>query len=81
MENNWQKPQDLENWHVDGDFFIHFLDSREQTLLIIPVYTEIVSNGGETMIAPEGIKMIAKHLYEYPEGVTPGGFGALNKIE
>ena len=80
-ENNWQQPQDLENWHVDGDFFLHFLDSREQALLVIPVFTEIVHQGGGTMIAPEGIKMIARQLYEHPEGVEPRGFKALDKIK
>ena len=80
-ENNWQHPKELENWHVDGDFFLHFLDSREQALLVIPVFTEIKPHGGGTMIAPEGIKMIAKHLYDHPEGVLPGEFGALDKIK
>lgn len=66
---------------MDGDFFLHFLDSREQALLVIPVFTEIKPHGGGTAIAPEGIKMIAKHLYDHPEGVLPGGFGALDKIK
>lgn len=26
-------PRDLDNWHVDGDFFRHFLDSPEQALV------------------------------------------------
>ena len=60
---------------------MHFLDSREQALLVIPVFTEIKPHGGGTMIAPDGIGMIAKHLYEHPEGVLPGGFGALDKIK
>jgi hypothetical protein len=80
-EGKWQQPKELETWHVDGDFFVHFLDSREQALLVIPIFTEIVPRGGGTMIAPEGIKMIAKHLYDHPEGVMPGGFNALEKIK
>lgn len=80
-EENWQQPQDLENWHVDGDFFLHFLDSREQALLVIPVFTQIKPKGGGTMIAPDGIPLIARHLYVHPEGVMPGGFGALDKIK
>ena len=80
-ENNWQQPQKLSNWHVDGDFFLHFLDSREQALLVIPVFTEILPHGGGTMISPDGIPLIAKHLYEHPEGVLPGGFDALEKIK
>lgn len=64
-------PRTFDNWHVDGDFFTHYLDSPEQSLLLIPLYTKIVPGGGGTMICPEGIPIIAKHLYEHPEGVTP----------
>ena len=39
-------PRDLDNWHVDGDFFIHYLDSSEQGLLVIPVLSDIAENGG-----------------------------------
>ncbi|RKU48089.1 hypothetical protein DL546_008562 [Coniochaeta pulveracea] len=64
-------PQDLEGWHVDGDFFVHYLDSREQGLLVIPLFTDIAPGGGATMICPEAISTVAKHLYEHPEGVSP----------
>jgi hypothetical protein len=80
-EDNWQHTKDLEGWHVDGDFFVHFLDSREQALLVILVFTEILPRGGGTMIAPDGIGMIAKHLYDHPEGVMPGRFDPLEKIK
>ncbi|KAH6637702.1 hypothetical protein C7974DRAFT_355486 [Boeremia exigua] len=69
--NKLVKPQDLDNWHVDGDFFVHYLDSPEQALLVIPLWTDIVPGGGGTMICPAAISHIAKHLYENPEGVTP----------
>jgi hypothetical protein len=55
----------------DGDFFVHYLDSREQALLVTPLFTDIVSNGGATIICPEAIPKIAKHLHEHPEGVSP----------
>ncbi|KAK0290586.1 hypothetical protein LTR35_000017 [Friedmanniomyces endolithicus] len=38
--------QDLPGWHVDGDFFVHYLDSPEQGLLVIPLFTEIQPGGG-----------------------------------
>jgi hypothetical protein len=68
-------PQDLTNWHVDGDFFmqVHFLDSPEQALLVIPIYSNIVPRGGGTMICPEGINLIANYLSKHPEGVLPTG--------
>ncbi|KAF9700937.1 hypothetical protein EKO04_000847 [Ascochyta lentis] len=69
--NKLVKPQELDNWHVDGDFFVHYLDSPEQALLVIPLWTDIVPGGGGTMICPAAIPHIAKHLYKNPEGVSP----------
>lgn len=42
-------PQELKVWHVDGDFFVHYLDSPEQGLLVIPLFTDILPGGGGTM--------------------------------
>lgn len=64
-------PRDLDNWHVDGDNFIHHLDSPDQGLLIIPCITDVLENGGATYICPDGIKVVAQHLHDNPEGVTP----------
>jgi hypothetical protein len=61
-DGKWPAPQDLDGWHVDGDFFVHFLDSREQALLVIPIFTDIVEHAGGTMICPGAIAHIAKHL-------------------
>ncbi|KAG6820768.1 hypothetical protein H0H93_012032 [Arthromyces matolae] len=67
------KPQALDNWHVDGDFFVHYLDSPEQALLVIPIYSDIQPGGGGTMICPDGIRLIARYLAGHPEGVLPTG--------
>lgn len=64
-------PRDLRNWHVDGDFFVHYLDSPEQGLLVIPLYTDIAPGAGGTFICPEAVPKIAQYLYENPEGVSP----------
>lgn len=64
-------PKDLDNWHCDGDFFIHYLDSPEQALLVIPIFSDIQPRGGGTFIAPEGIDLIARYLAAHPEGVVP----------
>lgn len=64
-------PHDLGNWHVDGDFFVHYLDSPEQALLVIPLFSDIKPRGGGTFIAPEGIELTAKYLAAHPEGVVP----------
>ncbi|KAI1794753.1 hypothetical protein LXA43DRAFT_994087 [Ganoderma leucocontextum] len=64
-------PAQLDNWHVDGDFFVHFLDSPEQALLVIPVFSDIAHAGGATYVAPQGIDLVARYLAAHPEGVLP----------
>jgi Phytanoyl-CoA dioxygenase (PhyH) len=67
-----KNPQDLTGWHVDGDFFLHFLDSPEQALLVIPVFSdEIKKQGGGTFITPESIPIVAKILADSPKGLGP----------
>ncbi|KAK5107414.1 hypothetical protein LTR62_001275 [Meristemomyces frigidus] len=62
---------DLPGWHVDGDFFVHFLNSPEQGLLVIPLFTDINPGGGGTMICPAAIGPVAQYLHDHPEGVSP----------
>ncbi|KAI6091892.1 hypothetical protein F4821DRAFT_225812 [Hypoxylon rubiginosum] len=64
-------PQELAGWHVDGDFFVHYLDSPEQALLVIPLFTDVVPEGGGTVICPPAIATVARHLAAHPEGVSP----------
>ncbi|KAK5331144.1 hypothetical protein LTR93_000146 [Exophiala xenobiotica] len=64
-------PKELNGWHVDGDFFVHFLDSPEQGLLVIPLFTDILPNGGGTWVCSEGVGKLARYLYDHPEGVLP----------
>ncbi|EJT99134.1 hypothetical protein DACRYDRAFT_90702 [Dacryopinax primogenitus] len=67
-------PKELDNWHVDGDFFRHFLDSPEQALLVIPLFADILPRGGGTYIAPDGIPKVAKYLLDHPEGTYPQSY-------
>ncbi|KAL7627026.1 hypothetical protein AAE478_003802 [Parahypoxylon ruwenzoriense] len=64
-------PQALTGWHVDGDFFVHYLDSPEQALLVIPLFTDVVPQGGGTVLLPRGVERVARHLLDHPEGVSP----------
>ena len=41
---------------------MHFLDSPEQALLVIPLWSDVVERGGGTVVCADGIKYIAKHL-------------------
>ncbi len=74
----WQPPSpDVGGWHKDGDFFRHFLDSPEQGLLTIVVWSDIYPKSGGTFVACDSVQHVAQRLYEHPEGLPPSGFGQL----
>ena len=52
---------------------MHYLDSPEQALLVIPIFSDIKPRGGGTYICPQGIGMIANYLAAHPEGALPTG--------
>lgn len=64
-------PRAAGRWHVDGDFFVHYLDSPEQGLLVVPLFTDVPPRGGGTLIYPRGMRQVAAHLRDHPEGVSP----------
>jgi hypothetical protein len=71
----WQPPSPaVEGWHKDGDFFRHFLDSPEQGLLTIVLWSDVLPKGGSTFVAGDSVGVVARFLAQHPEGVTPGGF-------
>lgn len=61
-----------DRWHVDGQQWVNFLDSGEQGLLIMPIFSDIRPGGGGTMICPAALPIMAQHLYDHPEGLMPG---------
>ena len=75
----WQPPESLQRgWHKDGDFFRHFLDSPEQGLLTIVVWSDIHPKSGGTFVACDSVQHVAQHLSAHPQGLLPGeGFGQL----
>ena len=67
----WQPPSpNVKGWHKDGSYFKHFLDSREQALLPIVMWSDMHHQGGGTFIAPDSVRLIARYLAEHPEGVN-----------
>jgi hypothetical protein len=63
-------------WHKDGDFFRHFLDSPEQGLLTLVLWSDVHHRGGATFVAADSVGPVARFLAEHPEGVLPpGGVG------
>lgn len=71
----WEPPSaEVGGWHKDGDFFRHFLDSPEQGLLAIVLWTDMYHQGGGTYIAPDSVPVVARFLAQHPGGVLPTEF-------
>ncbi|KDQ06571.1 hypothetical protein BOTBODRAFT_121296 [Botryobasidium botryosum FD-172 SS1] len=67
-ENHDISPRDFDNWHVDGDWFTHFLDSPEQGLVVIQLYNDIIPRAGPTWIVEDGLSYVCKWLHDHPHG-------------
>jgi hypothetical protein len=59
---------------ADGDFFRHFLDSPEQGLLTIVLWSDIEHRGGGTFVAADSVAPVARLLAERRDGVLPDDF-------
>ena len=71
----WDPPSPrVKGWHKDGDFFRHFLDSPEQGLLTLVLWTDVLPRGGATFVAADSVPVVARFLAERPEGVLPQEF-------
>jgi phytanoyl-CoA dioxygenase PhyH len=71
----WQPPSaSSPDWHEDGDFFRHFLDSPEHGLLTIVLWSDIEERGGGTFIAPDSVAPVARLLERHREGMLPDDF-------
>lgn len=71
----WEPPSaDVTGWHKDGDFFRHFLDSPEQGLLTLVLWSDIKPRGGGTFVAGDSVAPVARFLAAHPEGVHPYQF-------
>ena len=74
----WQAPcAAAGGWHKDGSYFRHFLDSREQALLIVLLWSDVAPRGGGTLIATDSVPVVARYLAQRPAGAGPGEFGDL----
>ncbi|HKT02369.1 MAG TPA: hypothetical protein VJT31_22800 [Rugosimonospora sp.] len=58
-------------WHKDGDFFRHFLDSPEQGLLTLVLWSDVRHQGGATFVAADSIGPVAGFLAAHSGGVYP----------
>ena len=68
----WAPPApNAPGWHKDCDFFRHFLDSPEQGLLTLVLWTDVLPQGGATWVAADSLAPVARYLADHPEGVHP----------
>jgi len=58
-------------WHKDGWHFRHFLDSPEQGLLTVPIYSDIAPKSGGMHIAADSVGPVARLMATHPEGLHP----------
>lgn len=74
----WNVP--TTGWHWDGIQFRHYIDSPEQGLLCLNLFSEIGKQGGGTLVAEGSHKVVAKFLSQQPDGIElEDGIRALNK--
>jgi hypothetical protein len=79
-EGPWAPPAD--GWHVDGQQFHHHLDSPDQGLLPIFLWSDIGPGDGGTAIAEGSHHVTARILAEHePEGLTHVELGRLVAAE
>lgn len=69
---DWESPGPRQaGWHKDGWHFRHFLNSPEQGLLTVPIYSDIHPRSGGTFIAPDSIRPVAQLLAQHAAGLHP----------
>ncbi len=76
-DRNWDVP--TEAWHVDGIHYPQFIDSKEQGLLMLCLFSEIKPGGGGTLVAEYSHNIVANILAEHPEGLDIKEVNALTK--
>ncbi|MBE7463424.1 MAG: hypothetical protein HS116_07960 [Planctomycetes bacterium] len=68
--DRWAPPSPAsEGWHIDGGFFRHFLDSPEQAVLTLVIWSDIGPRMGGTFFAPDSIAPVSRYLSAHPEGI------------
>ncbi|EJU00396.1 hypothetical protein DACRYDRAFT_23289 [Dacryopinax primogenitus] len=68
-ENNDSVPQNAKGWHTDNDWYRQFLDSSENALVVVHLFTDIPPRGGGTCLCEDGIAGVLKVLYDNKQGL------------
>ena len=66
-EKPWDVP--IEGWHWDGQQFRHYVDSPDQGLLLLCVFSDVGPHGGGTVVAEGSHNLIARYLQQFPHGI------------
>ncbi|KZO89630.1 hypothetical protein CALVIDRAFT_603528 [Calocera viscosa TUFC12733] len=65
--------KDVRGWrvllHTDNDWYRQFLDSSNNALVVIHLFTDVPPRGGGTFLCEDGIAGIEKVFYEHKEGL------------
>lgn len=56
-------------WHWDGSQFRHFVDSPDQGLLLLCIFSDIPRHGGGTLVATGSHRIVARFLSHFSEGI------------
>jgi hypothetical protein len=79
-EQDWLPPnRQTTGWHIDGDYFKRFLDSPEQGLLCLILWSDVAAKEGGTFLACDSIGKVAKLLLDSTQGLDPRPFTQLYK--
>jgi hypothetical protein len=74
----WHAPtRESREWHIDGDWFRHYLDSAEWALVALVSWTDSHLRGGATLVAPGSHALVSRYLAQHPEGIDRFNFGCL----
>lgn len=75
---NWNVPTG--GWHWDGIHFRHYVDSPDQGLLCLCMFSDIGPQGGGTVVVEGSHKVVARYLSTQPDGVELGeGIQSVNQ--
>ncbi|MDQ0899492.1 hypothetical protein [Paenibacillus sp. V4I7] len=66
----WTVP--VNGWHWDGVHFRHYIDSPDQGLLCLCLFSDIAHQGGGTFIVEGSHKVVSRFLERHPEGMELG---------
>jgi hypothetical protein len=79
-DHQWLSPSEQQTgWHIDGDYFKRFLDSPEQGLLCLILWSSVGEKEGGTFLACDSIGKVAHLLVNSTQGLDPRQFSLLYK--